>query len=78
MSMVVLDNAKGCDEFFWLKPIANVDEIKGLSEMTSWKSKVKYVCKPLNHVEFRYDETGLGGTKEVSSETSLEKNEIPI
>ena len=72
--MVALDNAKGYDEQFWLKPI---DETKGLSEMNSWKSKGKYVSKPLNRVNNSYDEAGPGSTKKVSSESSLEKNKIP-
>ncbi|KAL7596937.1 hypothetical protein Lser_V15G31429 [Lactuca serriola] len=42
------DNADGCDEFFWSGPIDNSDETRGLSEITSWKTKGKYVSKPLN------------------------------
>ncbi|KAI3723670.1 hypothetical protein L2E82_35425 [Cichorium intybus] len=47
------DSADGCDALFWSEPVDNEDEMKGLSEMTStWKSKGKYISKPLNRIDF--------------------------
>ncbi|XP_052627222.1 uncharacterized protein LOC128133731 [Lactuca sativa] len=65
-SLVNDDNADDCDEFFWSEPIDNADETKGLFEMTSWKTKGKYVSEPLNR----------GKSKVVSElEISLEEYE---
>ena len=47
-----------------------MDETKGLSDMTSWKTKGKCVSEPFNRVDFCYDKAGPSGTKDVSSETS--------
>lgn len=46
--------------------------------MTYWKTKGNYVLEPLNRVDFCYNNAGPNGTKDVSSETSSEKNETPI
>ena len=72
MSLVDNDNAKGCNKFFWLGRIENADETRGLFEMTSWKTKGKYVSKPLNCVDLCYDKAGHSGNKGVPSETSSE------
>ena len=54
-SMVDNDNAKDCDEFFRSQSIDNPDETKGLLEMTSRKTKGKYVLEPLNRVDLCYE-----------------------
>ena len=78
MSLVNNDSANGCDEFFLSKPIDNGDETKGLSEMTSWKTKGKYISEPLNRVNPCYDQAGPSGTKDVSSETFSEENKMSV
>ena len=77
-SLVVGDNANGCDECFWSKPIDNGDETKSLLEMTPSKTKAKYVLEPLNRVNLCYDNAAQSGTKDVSSETSSEQHETTV
>ena len=69
-SIVNNDNGDVCEKIFWSGPIDNSDETKGLSEMTSWKTKGKYISEPLNCVDLRYDQVRPSGTKDVPSETS--------
>ncbi|XP_052626733.1 uncharacterized protein LOC111909749 [Lactuca sativa] len=76
-SLVNNDNVDGCDEYFWFGPTENVDEIKSLSEMTSWKTKGKYVSKPLNRVDLRYDQAGPSGMNDFPSETYSKQQETP-
>ena len=75
--MVDDDNKYGCDKFFWYAPIDNVDETKGLSEMTSWKTKSRYVAKPLKRVNLSYEKGSTIGTKNVPSDTSSVRTETP-
>ena len=65
--MVEDNNKDGCDEFFWLAPIDSEDETKGLSEITSWKTKSRYVAEPLNKVNSSYEKGSPCGTKGVPS-----------
>ena len=62
-SLFYSDNAKGCDEFFQSGPTNNANERKGLSEMTLWKIKTKYVLEPLNRVDLCYDKAGSSSTR---------------
>lgn len=45
--------------------------------MTSLKSKGKYDSEPLNRISNGYDMAGPSGTKDVSSESSFEKHNLP-
>ncbi|KAI3700055.1 hypothetical protein L2E82_44670 [Cichorium intybus] len=64
------DNSDDCDAFFWSAPIDNLDETKGLSEMTSWKSRGKYISGSLNRKD-SFSQPGTSGTKPF-------RNSIPI
>lgn len=78
MPLMEDDNADGCDEFFLSAPIDNVDVTKGLSELTSWKAKGRYVVEPLNKVNSTYEKGSLSANKVVPTETSFEQAETPI
>ncbi|KAI3496474.1 hypothetical protein L1887_38838 [Cichorium endivia] len=56
------DNSDGCDAFFWTEPIDNSDKTKGLSEMTSWKSRGNYISGSIN-CKNSFSQTGTSGTK---------------
>ena len=67
------DNADDrCDEYLWSSPIDNADETKGLSKMTSWKKKGRYVAKPLNKVNSRYGKGSPSRMKDIPTKTSSE------
>ena len=76
-SLVEEDNKDGCDEYFWSTPIGNPDETKGLSKMTSWKTKSRYVTEPLNKVNSSY-EGSPNGNKKVPSDASSVQTETPL
>ncbi|XP_023755002.1 uncharacterized protein LOC111903469 [Lactuca sativa] len=61
------DNDEGCDEFFWSAPIDNADETVGLSEITSWRVKGRYVAEPLNKPT-HFDVPSTSDTKNFLSE----------
>ena len=71
-SLVDNDNVNGSDKFFWSKPIDNVDKTKGLSKLTSWKTKGKYVSERLNRVNHSYDKAGPSIRNDILSEISSE------
>ena len=71
-SIVEEDNVDGCDEFFWYAPNGNADETKFLLEMTSWKTKGRYVVESLKEVNSSYEKGSLSGTKNVPTDTSSE------
>ncbi|KAI3767848.1 hypothetical protein L2E82_18277 [Cichorium intybus] len=60
------DNSDVCDSFFWSKPIDNSDETKGLSEMTSWKSRGNYISGSLN-CKNSVSQSGSWGTENLKS-----------
>lgn len=37
-SVVKTNNSNSCEDYFWSKPIVNVEETKGLLDKTSWKT----------------------------------------
>ncbi|KAI3515995.1 hypothetical protein L1887_14902 [Cichorium endivia] len=63
------DNSDGCDAFFWIEPIDNSDETKGLSEMTSWKSRGKYISGSVNRKN-TFSQPGTSGTKPFQNSNS--------
>ncbi|KAI3740017.1 hypothetical protein L2E82_30433 [Cichorium intybus] len=70
------DNSDGCNAFFWSEPIENSDETKGLSEMTSWKSRGKYISGSLNRKD-SFLQPGSIGTKHFSNSNSSAFKPIP-
>ncbi|KAI3510498.1 hypothetical protein L1887_17545 [Cichorium endivia] len=70
------DNSDGCDAFFWSEPIDNLDETKGLSEMTSWKSRGKYISGSLNRKDSFYH-PGTSGTKPIQNTPFVAYNTMP-
>jgi len=63
------DNKVVCQDFFWSGPINNSHETKGLSELTSWKVKGKYVSELLNSDSARFNVASTSGTKSLSEKS---------
>ncbi|KAI3505861.1 hypothetical protein L1887_28170 [Cichorium endivia] len=63
------DNSDVCDAFFWSEPIDNSDETKGLSELTSWKSRGNYISGSLNRKN-SFSQPGSWSTKHLPNSNS--------
>ncbi|KAI3510079.1 hypothetical protein L1887_25606 [Cichorium endivia] len=70
------NNSDGCDAFFWSEPIDNADEMKSLSEMTSWSSRGKYISGSLNRKD-SFSQPGTSGTKPILNAPFVPHNSMP-